>query len=95
MKQPRKWDRHSIKAELHRQGMTIAALERLNEAAPGSFGHVWNRTVRRAEQAIAEYLNVEVSELWPDRYPVRSSRILSAVNEARLARREGQARDAA
>lgn len=88
MRQPKKWDSHAIKAELHRKGMTIAALERLNNASPGSFGHVWRRTVRRAEQAIADCIGQPVNELWPERYPIRNSRILSAENEARVAQHQ-------
>lgn len=73
-----KWDSHSIKAELHRRGMTLMRLAELNEINPSVFRHVWKRTHRKAEAAIARFLDVPVEELFPDRYPIRSSVILSS-----------------
>lgn len=76
-----KWDRHSIKAELHRQGMTLTRLAEMNDLNPNRFRTVWNSTHRKAEAAIAVFLKVPVEELFPDRYPIRSSRILSSKYE--------------
>jgi len=73
-----KWDRHSIKAALHREGMTLTRLAEINDLNPNRFRTVWNNTHRKAEAAIAKFLNVPVQELFPDRYPIRSSRILSS-----------------
>jgi Ner family transcriptional regulator len=75
---PQGWDKHSIKAELHRQGMTLAKLAELAGMTPNSFSHVWTRPVRKAEKAIAGFLSVNPKQLWPDRYPVSTSRILSS-----------------
>lgn len=72
------WDRHSIKAELHRQGMTQAKLAELTGMTPNSFSHVWTRTNRKAEKAIADFLDIDPKDLWPDRYPIRTSHILSS-----------------
>ncbi|QJR20642.1 transcriptional regulator [Pelagibacterium halotolerans] len=86
-----KWDRHSIKAELHRREMTLTGLAELNELNPNSFRGVWARTNRKAEAAIAEFLGVPVAELFPDRYPIRTTTILSskyvAESESRKAAR--------
>ncbi|WP_346915108.1 helix-turn-helix transcriptional regulator [uncultured Roseibium sp.] len=79
---PGGWDQHSIKAELHRQGMTLRKLAELAGMQPNSFSHVWNRTVRKAEEEIANFLEVDPKELWPDRYPIRTARILSSKCEA-------------
>lgn len=76
------WDRHSIKAELHRRGMTLTRLAEINELDPKTFRSVWARTHRKAEAAIASFLDQPVEELFPDRYPIRSSRILSSKYEA-------------
>ena len=73
-----KWDSHSIKAELHRRGMTMMRLAELNAINPSVFRHVWKRTHRKAEAAIARFLDVPVEELFPDRYPIRPSGILSS-----------------
>ena len=73
-----KWDQHSILAELRRRGMTMTKLAELNGVNPGYFRQVWTRTVRKAEVAIAEFIGVPVEELFPDRYPIRSSSVLSS-----------------
>lgn len=80
-----KWDRHSIKAELHRRGMTMKALAVMEGITPGQFAHVWKRPVRRAENALAKFLGVPAKELFPDRYPIRTAHILSSKYEAQLA----------
>ncbi|MEO9738512.1 MAG: helix-turn-helix domain-containing protein [Roseibium sp.] len=78
------WDRYSIKEELHRRGMTLSALAELNGMTPARFCQVWTRNVRKAEKALSDYLGVPLKELFPDRYPIRRSRILSSSNEALL-----------
>lgn len=75
------WDQHSIKAELHRQGMTLAALAKSKGKRPGTFSHVWTRNVSIAEEAIAEFLQTPLVELFPGRYPKRAARILSSKYE--------------
>lgn len=76
-----KWDRFSIKAALHRSGMTITRLAEINELNPNQFRAVWSRTHRKAEAAIADFLGEPVEDLFPDRYPIRSSHILSSKYE--------------
>ncbi|WP_298815415.1 helix-turn-helix domain-containing protein [uncultured Roseibium sp.] len=76
------WDQHSIKAELHRQGMTLANLAKSKGKSPGSFSHVWKRQNAIAENAIAAFLDTPYQELFPDRYPKRTARILSSKHEA-------------
>lgn len=73
-----KWDQHSILAELRRRGMTLGKLAEMNGLNPGSFRHVWKRTHRKAEAAIADFLGIAVEELFPTRYPIRSASILSS-----------------
>ncbi|MCV0428305.1 MAG: helix-turn-helix domain-containing protein [Roseibium sp.] len=75
------WDQYSIKAELHRQGMTLAELAKSKGKAPGSFSHVWKRPTKVAEEAIAQFLKTPKRELFPDRYPKRTARILSSKHE--------------
>lgn len=79
------WDRHSIKAELHRRGITLTRLAEMNNLDPNTFRSVWARTHRKAEAVIATFLGEPVEELFPDRYPIRSSRILSSKYEAKEA----------
>lgn len=75
------WDQHSIKAELHRQGMTLANLAKSKSKSPGSFSHVWKRPNSIAEKTISEFLETPLKELFPDRYPKRTARILSSKYE--------------
>ena len=77
---PDTWDQHAIKAELHRQGMTVTKLAELAGMSVQSFSHVWKRSVTRAEKAIAGFLNLPAKDIWPDRYPKRTARILSSKN---------------
>lgn len=80
------WSKARIKCALEERGMTISGLAELHGDDPRNYRAVWSRTVRSAERAIAEFLGVPVAELFPDRYPIRKSRILSAENEALIAR---------
>ncbi|SDU09225.1 MULTISPECIES: helix-turn-helix transcriptional regulator [Stappia] len=75
---PPAWDQHSIKAELHRRGMTLSALAESIGMKPNSFGHIWTRKNSKAEKAIADFLEVPVEQLFPDRYPIKKTRILSS-----------------
>lgn len=72
---PEGWDRHSILGEIRRQNMTLTELASRADMRPNSFGHVWTRTVRKAEAVIADFLDTDPAELWPDRYPITSHRI--------------------
>lgn len=89
------WDQHAIKAELHRRGMTLTRLAEINDLNPKTFRSVWARTHRKAETAIASFLGVPVEELFPTRYPIRSSRLLSSKFQAGSASRNNSMRDAA
>ncbi len=82
----RTWDQHSIKAELHRRGMTLSGLAQLKGINPNNFRAVWSRPNRKAEAAIAEFLQVPEKELFPDRYPIKKGRILSPEYQAAIAK---------
>lgn len=91
----KQWDWHSIKAELHRRGMTLTRLATLNGLDPSACRVVASRTHRKAEAAIAKFLGVSPATLWPDRYPARTSRILSSKYEAAAASPKDGLRDVA
>lgn len=80
------WTKARIKCALEERGMTLSGLAELKGIRPSTMRLVWSRPIRAAERALAEYLGVPVQELFPDRYPIRKSRILSAENEALIAR---------
>lgn len=75
------WDWHAIKAALHRKGMTLTRLAELNGLDPSACRIAGTRVNRKAEAAIADFLQVPVERLFPDRYPIRSSRILDSKYE--------------
>lgn len=74
----REWDWFSIKAELHRRGMTLSKLAELNGLDPSACRVAGSRVHRKAEAAIARFLDVPVEKLFPDRYPIRTARVLSS-----------------
>nr|DAO37963.1 MAG TPA: winged helix-turn-helix DNA-binding protein [Caudoviricetes sp.] len=77
MTKPHQWDRHSILGELRRRGMTLTRLAEIDKVSPGGFRTIWTRPNERAERTIAKFLGLPVEELFPDRYPKRTARILS------------------
>ncbi|WP_321362635.1 helix-turn-helix domain-containing protein [uncultured Celeribacter sp.] len=84
------WSKAKIQFVLAERGMTLNGLAELKGINPSYMRHVWNRTVRPAEKALAEFIGVTPAELFPDRYPIRKSRLLSAENEALIARAKAQ-----
>lgn len=67
----KRWDRHAIKAEVHRRGSTLVDIARRSGIEPSSTKVALRRTNRAGERAIAAFLGVEPAELWPERYRER------------------------
>lgn len=80
------WTKPRIKCALEERGMTLTGLAELKGINPSVMRNVWKRPAPSAEKALSEYLGVPAAELFPDRYPRRRSHILSAENEALIAR---------
>ncbi len=72
----RDWE--DIKAALHRRRMTFTRLATMYGLDPSACRVAKSRTHRKAEAAIADFLGVPVEKLFPDRYPIRTARILSS-----------------
>lgn len=77
MPKPRKWDQHSILGELRRRKMTLTKLAEMNNVSPGGFRTVWQRPNQNSERIIAEFLGIDVEELFPDRYPKHRATVLA------------------
>jgi Ner family transcriptional regulator len=92
MSEPIKWTKSEIKKQLEDRDMTLSGLADLNGLNPNTFRAVWSRTVRPAERALAEFLNVPVEELFPDRYPIRKTRILDTAKYPPLESQKSNAR---
>lgn len=66
----------AIKAELHRNGMTLQALAERNGLNPGRFRQVKSNTNFKAQQIIADFIGRKPEDLWPSRYLKGKHRIL-------------------
>lgn len=73
-----KWTSKRILYEIHERDMTLEKLAERHGRNPASFRHIWKRPNSINEKIVAEFLNVSVEELWPDRYPKDSSRIFDS-----------------
>lgn len=62
------WDRHEIKAEVHRRGATLLEIAIAAGAEPSSTRVALRRRNRCGEMLIAAFLCVPPQELWPTRY---------------------------
>ncbi|MDC7787326.1 helix-turn-helix domain-containing protein [Rhodoplanes sp. TEM] len=67
----RRWDRHAIKAEVHRRGMTLLGIARGAGLEPSACKVALRRRNYGGERAIAAALGIEPSVLWPERYDAR------------------------
>lgn len=78
------WDRHAIKAEVHRRGLTLVGIARAAGLEPSACKVALMRRNWRGEAAIAAALGVEPSVLWPERYGTQP---LSPTQRSRRGRR--------
>ncbi len=65
---PYKWDRHAIKAEIHRRGMTLTRLAEQAGAEPSVCRAALIRPNRRGERIISDFLGIPRRILWPSRF---------------------------
>lgn len=76
MKKQPKMDWAAIKAEVHRQGMTLTELAIRNGLPAGACCKVVTVRHYPAQDVIAKFLGYTPEDLWPDRYPKGGPRIL-------------------
>lgn len=62
------WDRHAIKAEVHRRGLTLVGIARANDLEPSACKVALRRRNYAGERALAEALEMDPAALWPERY---------------------------
>ena len=65
----RRWDRHSIMAEVRRRGSNLRRLALEAGLSESTCRKALAVPMPAGEVAIAEFLGLTVQELWPDRYP--------------------------
>ncbi len=63
------WDRHAIMAEVRRRGSNLRQVALDAGLSESACRKALSVSIPAGEAAIAEFLNVTVQELWPDRYP--------------------------
>lgn len=80
-----------IVAKLHLGGMTLTELARRNDIPVGSCTRVRGQTHFKAQQAIADFIGEKPEDLWPDRYPRKTSRILDTTKFPPVASQKGNA----
>lgn len=69
-------DWEAIKAEVHRRGMTLTELAIRSGLHPSILRKVKTMTHYAGQAALAAFIGQKPENLWPDRYPKKSSGIL-------------------
>ncbi|WP_024278030.1 helix-turn-helix domain-containing protein [Xanthobacter sp. 126] len=69
----RQWDKHEIKAEVARRGSTLTGIAMVAGLEPSACRVALCRRNIQGEQALADFLGVDLAVLWPQRYPVTTS----------------------
>ncbi|MCF1744658.1 helix-turn-helix domain-containing protein [Paradevosia shaoguanensis] len=68
MNRPKVWDRHAIKAEVHRRGMTLTGIAKDAGLDQAACRHGLLGSHRKGAEAIAAALKLPFRELFPDSY---------------------------
>lgn len=69
-------DWEAIKAEVHRRGMTLTELAVRSGLHPSILRKVKGTTHYAGQDALAAFIDQKPEDLWPKRYPKKSSGIL-------------------
>lgn len=83
------WDRHSILAEVRRRRKSLAQLSREAGEPEGTASVALRQGYPKGEKIIADFLDLPVEELWPERYPLASN---SSKTNVANGRKESQKR---
>ncbi len=62
-----KWDKHSIKAELHRKEWTLTEIAAREGMHRTTLTKALETGTGRGAELISKYLNIPLEELWPNR----------------------------
>lgn len=69
----KRWDRFTIKAEVHRRKSTLTKIATDAKLDPSACRSALIRRHFAGEKALAAFLGLEPADLWPDRYETPSS----------------------
>lgn len=84
-------DWEAIKAEVHRRGMTLTELSIQCGFHSSILRKVKSSTHYGGQAALARFINRRPEDLWPERYPKKSSGILDTAKWPRLQSQKSQA----
>lgn len=79
MPNSRVWDKHQIKAEIARRGVSLGKLGELYGMSRVVIGATLNnrtKPITTADQIISDFIDVPLNELWPERYDGRGNRLV-------------------
>ena len=88
MSRKARWDKHAIKAEIHRRGATLRSLETDFGLETNTCAVALDRPFPKAERAIAAFLGLRLHDLWPDRYDDEDMRIRYIGDDLKTARKQ-------
>lgn len=71
-------DWEGIKAEVHRRKMTLTKLAELNGFHPTLIRKVKDTKLYEAQAVLADFIGQKPEDLWPDRYPKKTSGIFDS-----------------
>jgi Ner family transcriptional regulator len=69
------WDKHSIKAEIHRRGATLTQLALDHGLYRSACRGTFLKPCPKADRVISTFLCIPLHELWPDRYDSAGNRL--------------------
>ena len=69
------WHKEQIKAAIRMTGITMEQLSISRGLPKNAVGIAFLKPYTKAERVVAEYLNVPLHELWPDRWTADGRRI--------------------
>lgn len=78
-----RWDKHAIKSELGRRGLTLLGVARVAGLEPSATRVALLRRHYAGEAAIAAALGVAPAELWPERYPPSAPSVIPSLSVPR------------
>ena len=70
------WD--DIKCAVHKRKMTFTKLAEMNGLHPSLIRKVKSTTLYEAQAVLAAFIDQKPEDLWPDRYPKKTSRIFDS-----------------
>lgn len=96
MPKPGDWNKHEIKAEIVRRGVTMKELG-LKYGLSGQIIRmaIGGKRLGTADQAIADFIGVPMHELWPEHYDERGHRLTKLKRLPALVARDKKKKPAA